>query len=78
MGAAAREARECDDVSSQTDTARDVLAFLAPESAATREILAIRAQPLRTSSTFVRPWTPPVTSFEWAGVGRRLKGGEKG
>ena len=22
----------------------------------------------------MRPWTPPVTSFEWAGVGRRLKG----
>ena len=75
MGAAAQVTREYrHDVPSHTDTARDVLAFPAPESAATREILAIRAQPLRTSSTFVRPWTPPVTSFEWTRVGRRLKG----
>ena len=47
MGAAAQVTREYrHDVPSQTDTARDVLAFPAPECAAARDILAIRAQQL--------------------------------
>ena len=47
MGAAAQVTREYrHDIPSHTDTARDVLAFPAPECAAARDILAIRAQQL--------------------------------